>query len=456
MPVQEAQGLLRQLQSSVSGLTREAEAMEQKAADALPKLEQRQQKLQALLCDSLNAATADLQQQWQEKTEAFKSLLAKPDSLLAKMPLGAYSSRIDSLTGMLRFLADQSSQYAPACNELLQQVQAAQGLLAGTEQYTNFLDSYREQMGQALSLQGLLDKTLPPAWKKFAAEAADIKAQVAAWKETLNDPEKLEQMALSALRKTKWFEQFMQQNGELARLFGSVGGGAAGSPATPLPGLQTTQSMGQLLTERFGSSEQAMAALREQAEKGVDELQKLQQKIDEVKQAANDVREVFDRKQKERAALKATPFKQRLEKGWNFQQTPGRYGFPATNDLGLSLGYQFSRKGTLGIGAAYRFGLGSWEKIALTHEGIGLRTYLDWQIKNSWFITGAAEWNYWERMDSLSTLLALPWQKSGLVGVTRKIKMPKGEMKIQLMIDLMAISNGQQERFWSFRVGKNF
>lgn len=439
---EEAQSMLRQLQTSVANLTKDAKAIEQKASAALPNLEQRQQKLAALLSDSLSAATADLQQQWQEKTETFKSLLAKPDSLLAQMPLGAYSSRIDSLTGMLRFLAQQSSEYPPACNELLQQVQAAQGLLAGTEQYTNFLDTYREQLGQALSLQGLLDKTLPPAWKKFTAQAADIKAQVATWKETINDPEKLEQMALATLRKSKWFEQFMQQNSELARLFGSVGGSPAGSPATPLPGLQTTQSMGQLLTERFGSSEQAMAAIREQAQKGVDKLQTMQQSLNEVKDAAEKATDLFDHKQKERASLKAKPFKQRLEKGWNIQQTPGRYGFPATNDIGLSLGYVFSRNGIFTVGVAGQLGLGSWQKITFNIEGLVIRTSLDWRLSPenkgllaNTYVTGGWDFTKIVRTQMQPPVPAAPdlGANKPLIGVSKTISV-KGKRKIKVSV----------------------
>jgi hypothetical protein len=155
------------------------------------------------------------------------------------------------------------------------------------------------------------------------------------------------------------------------------------------------------------------------------------------------------------------PFKQRLEFGWNFQQTPGRNSFPATNDVGLSLGYQFSRKGTLGIGAAYRFGLGSWDKITLTHEGMGLRSYIDYRLskpearllENIW-ITGSFEMNYWQRIYYLNQYRHLAWQASGLLGLTKKVKTVKGQMKMQVMVDLLAIRKNSVGDCLQFRMGK--
>ncbi|MBL0267857.1 MAG: hypothetical protein IPP99_04060 [Chitinophagaceae bacterium] len=86
---------------------------------------------------------------------------------------------------------------------------------------------------------------------------------------------------------------------------------------------------------------------------------------------------------------KTKSFLQRLEYGANVQTQRATNYFPVTSDLGLSLGYKLNDKSVIGIGASYKLGLGrGWNNISVSHQGVGIRSYVDWKIKGSFWISG--------------------------------------------------------------------
>jgi hypothetical protein len=114
-------------------------------------------------------------------------------------------------------------------------------------------------------------------------------------------------------------------------------------------------------------------------------------------------------------------------------------------DVGLSLGYKLNPRSVIGVGIAYKFALGeSWKNIDWTHEGVGLRSFIDWRMteaggklfKGLW-LTGGFEMNYWSRIAGNATWKELAWQKSGLMGVTKTLKFKRKEGKVQVLYDFM-------------------
>jgi hypothetical protein len=92
----------------------------------------------------------------------------------------------------------------------------------------------------------------------------------------------------------------------------------------------------------------------------------------------------------------------------------------------------------IGIGASYKLGLGTgWNNIRLSHQGVGLRTYLDWKFKGSIWLSGGYEQNYKSIIRNISQLQnKSTWQKSGLIGLSKKYKVGnKLNGKVQLMWD---------------------
>src|SRR6185312_3790740 len=112
-------------------------------------------------------------------------------------------------------------------------------------------------------------------------------------------------------------------------------------------------------------------------------------------------------------------FLKRFEYATNIQTQKASSFFPITSDLGLSVGYKLNDKSVIGIGASYKVGLGrGWNDIELSSQGAGLRSYVDWKLKGSIWISGGFEMNYrseFKNIDQLKDII--DWQQSGLLGL---------------------------------------
>src|SRR5207244_2717050 len=111
--------------------------------------------------------------------------------------------------------------------------------------------------------------------------------------------------------------------------------------------------------------------------------------------------------------------------------------FPTTTDIGLTLGYKLNDKSVIGIGASYKLGLGNIHHIKLTYEGVGVRSYVDWKLKGSFWITGGYEQNYLQRFSDFRSISDVSvWRQSALLGVTKKVTVGKKKAsKVQLLYD---------------------
>jgi hypothetical protein len=87
----------------------------------------------------------------------------------------------------------------------------------------------------------------------------------------------------------------------------------------------------------------------------------------------------------------------------------------------LSVGYKLNDKSIIGVGAAYKIGLGhGWNHMELSSQGAGLRSFVDWKLKGSIWISGGYEVNYKSMVNSIDQLKNLDaWQESGLMGLSK-------------------------------------
>ncbi|MBL0357869.1 MAG: hypothetical protein IPP72_13720 [Chitinophagaceae bacterium] len=68
--------------------------------------------------------------------------------------------------------------------------------------------------------------------------------------------------------------------------------------------------------------------------------------------------------------------------------------FPVTSDIAVSVGYKLNDKSVIGIGASFKLGFGrGWDNIKLSSQGLGLRSFIDWKLKGSFYISGGYEQN---------------------------------------------------------------
>jgi hypothetical protein len=462
--------LRRQVADLNKAAKAEAEQMSEKMQTQTARLQQKMAKYERKLAKAFQQSDSLHQQVQQYMAKAdpeyWLNKLKANDSLLSALGTGPYVKRLDSLTGMLKFL-DQDVKNIPA----LQSLAAMKARLGVTQDYQQLLDEKMGYWTQLLRVEGLAGKYLPASFKKLQTEVLAYKSQIAQWKETLNDSEKMEKEMLKWLNKLPAFQKFMQQNGELARLFGTPNTGAAGAAGTAsLAGLQTMQGMQQLLQQRFGGGQQAQQMLQQQLQSGMGQMSQLQNGlqnslnniINTVQQGGALGNTALSPYQQEQADLKAKPLGKRLEIGWNLQTGSLIRSAPTSTDLGLSLGYKLNPKSVIGVGLAYKFSLGSWDKIEFHHEGFGLRSFIDWRISppkaklfaNMW-ISGGFEMNYWQRLSNLNQVQDLAWQKSGLIGLTKSVKTKKGTMKIQFLYQVIGMTNGSDFPI-VFRYGTTF
>lgn len=149
-------------------------------------------------------------------------------------------------------------------------------------------------------------------------------------------------------------------------------------------------------------------------------------------------------------------FLNRLEYGFNAQSQKAQWMFPATTDFGLQFGYKLNDNCAIGTGLSYKIGWGkSWNQIEITHQGLGLRSYIDSKIKGSFYISGGYEQNYrsaFKNIDALKNQNA--WQASGLIGLSKKYRISskiKGEAK--LLWDFLSYQQIPKTHPIVFRIG---
>ena len=149
-------------------------------------------------------------------------------------------------------------------------------------------------------------------------------------------------------------------------------------------------------------------------------------------------------------------FLQRIEYGMNVQSEKSHSIVPTTSEMALTAGYKLNDKSTVGLGASYRMGWGSGgiKHIKLSSEGIGLRSYVDIEAKGSIWISGGYEMNYMQSFSKYEQLKNVSaWQRSGLIGLTKKYNVGKKENKLQLLWDFLSYSQIPKTPALKFRVG---
>lgn len=274
------------------------------------------------------------------------------------------------------------------------------------------------------------------------------------YKELFKDPTKAEETAMNILNKIPAVKDFFKKNSMLASLFGNTGGGDV---TQSLAGLQTRSSVNSMIQERIASGgPNAAAVVSQNMQAAQAQLTALKDKIIKMGGGNGDT-DIPDFKPN---TQKTKTLKQRLEFGSNLQfGKPTRFQ-KSQADIGLSVGYKLNDKSTAGIGVAYKMGYGSIQNFKISHEGIGLRSFIDWKLKKQFFVSGGYEMNYNTVFTNLRSLQSSnEWQKSGLLGITKKIKIKTKYVKgtnLQLLYDVLHYTHAVPTQPIVFRIGYNF
>jgi len=382
--------------------------------------------------------------------EKYASLKNAPQKL--SKYASVYSGHLDSLTTSLKFLEGQGLS-PEELKKSLSRFSTLQEKLNQTEVIKQFIQERKKLLMQNLERLGMLKEL-----KGFSKEAYYYSAQLKEFKAMWEDPSKLEKKLLEWASKTEAFKDFFRRNSQLASLFALPSGNTS---TASLAGLQTRASVQQAIAARFGSGLNVQAMIGQNIGAAQGQLSELKNKLSQYGSGSFgnsssdiDMPEGFYPNSQHTKA-----FVQRLEYGANVQSQKSSSFFPVTSDLGLSLGYKLNDKSAVGVGASYKLGWGrGWNHIRMTNEGLGLRSYLDYKLKGSLYISGGYEQNYRTAFSSIQQLKDYSaWQSSGLIGLSKKYKVSKklkGDMK--LLWDFLSYQQIPRTQAILFRIGYSF
>jgi hypothetical protein len=363
-----------------------------------------------------------------------------------------YLPHLDSLQTALQFLDKTKGllQNNPQTDMLLKKALGNMDLLQEKFSQVDNIKQYMKQRRTFLKDQ-LGAYGLTKDLKKLQKQVYYYQVQVEEYKQAFNNPSLIEARVLAMLRKTTLFKNFFREHSQLAGLF-RLPETSQGNPIAGFIGLQTRESVEQQLLQRFGSLPDVQQMAMHQINEGQSQLNQLKSKAGKLSSANADA-EMPDFKPNNQ---KTKSFIKRLEVGTNLQTVKSNNFFPSTSDVALSLGYKLNDKSTIGIGSSYKMGWGKdIRHISISHQGIGLRSFLDVKIKGSFWLSGGAEMNYRSQFSNFEILNDYtPWQKSALLGLSKKYRVSnklKGNM--QLMYDFIYKQQVPRTQPLVFRIG---
>ncbi len=374
-----------------------------------------------------------------------------------KGKLGKYSGALtqggpylDSLSNSLSFLKDskglleQSKGITDKLNGSLKSVDNLKDKLAQAEQIKAYIRERKQLLKEQLSQYTGFTKDL----QKMNKEAYYYAQQLKEYKEVFKDKKKAEQKAMEVIKKIPAFNDFMQKHSQLASLFNIQGATAS---AQSLEGLQTRNQVEQLIQQRLGSGPNASAAVSQQMAETRSKFDELKSKFPDLDNAA----EMPDFKPKE---MKTKSFLQRLEFGSNIQFQRSNKFFPTTGDLAGQAAYKFHKNGSAGIGLSYKLGMGTgFDNIHFSGQGMGIRSFIDWKLKGTFFLNGGYEQNYQPDYAGVPEGGGQKWTQSGLIGISKKYKINsklKGNMMV--LFDFLYNQHVPRTDPVKVRLGYNF
>ncbi len=410
-----------------------------------------------------------------QEEKIYKKLLSTKDSLIARSKLAEledkyaglrdklknpplagkpqqYIPRLDSLSTSLKFL-DQNG-IGGKVKDALAKTGSLQDKFQQAEEIKNFIRERQEQLKEQLEKLGLIKQL-----KQINKQVYYYAAQVKEYKEILKDPKKIEKKALELLAKTRFFQDFMRKNSLLASLFRVPGDPNDPSNMASLAGLQTRAQVNTVIDQAIATGgPNAREVMMQNLQSAQGQIRELQNRV--LGNGGSSSEDIMPHGFKPNDQ-KTKTFLQRLEIGTNFQTQKGNSFWPNSSDLGLSVGYKLNGKSIIGIGASYKLGMGrGWNAVKLSSEGVGFRSFVDWKLKGSFWITGGFEMNYksaFSQLDILGDLSA--WQRSGLIGASKSVPIKTKffkKTKVQLLWDFLSYQQIPKTQPLLVRVGYNF
>ncbi len=420
----------------------------------LTKMQKQELKLKNKLSKVDSIASENLFTAGLNKYDEFQKKLNQKTQGLEHIGLNNYIPYLDTLKNTLKFLEGNGSKISDQYKQLSEKVSALEGRFADIKNIQQYLKERRQYLKQQLSKYGM-DKYL----KKMSKEVYYAGQLIKDYKEILNDPKKIEMKTIALLREIPEFKKFIQRNSMLASIFGVPSDNS--SYTASLVGLQTRASVQQYLATSMPlSGTNPQQFLTQQLQSANNQLAG-SKNIPKVFDFSDNLGEAPDFKPNQQ---KTKSFFKRLEYSANVQFGKTNSIMPSTGEFALGLGYKLNDNGLIGIGSSYKLGLGTrFNNIRFTHQGFGMRSYLDWKIRSGFYFSGGYEKNYFPQLQNVNLttrtgeMQAESWQQSGLVGIKKKYPINKKvKGSAQILFDFLSYKNIPKSQPILMRFGWSF
>ena len=362
---------------------------------------------------------------------------SKVTKITSRIPGGKYIPYLDSLQTSLNFLSKYQSSLSKvgsvekdlsgslgtlrqAQGDLMKarsDMQQLEGKLNQVQDIQEYIQQRQQLLTQALSKYGsLFSKNIG----SISKEAYYYKATIENYKELWQHPDQVEAKALELLNKVPAFTKFMQEHSMIAGLFRiPTNYGSAQS----LTGLQTRSMVEREIQQQLQrAGPNGRQQIQQQMQQAQQQIQQLQNKLP----GGGTSGQMPNFKPN---GLKSKTLFQRLDYGTNFQFEKSTGWYPTTSDIAAQLGYKFLKNGEAGIGASFKLGWATLRqaqgdhKIHFTAQGLGLRSYLDYKLKGTFYVNGGFEFDYNTTIPDIPALKYWNgWTRSALLGIERKYK----------------------------------
>jgi len=420
---------------------------------ALARWQKQEAKLLRKLARKDSTLAAQLQADAATKTAQLQQQLKNPGELQQYLPA------LDTLKTSLRFLQQKSDLAKPGLkneqvNGTLDKLKGMEGQLQQAQAVQQFLQQRKQLLKEKLDNLGFAQEL-----KQLNKQAYYYSAQLKEYQSLLKDHKKAAQKGLAMLRKTKAFENFMRRNSQLASLFRLPGDPNDPTQAANLAGLQTRAQVNNLIQNQLAAGgPNAQAQFRQNLQDAQSQLSQLKDKILKAGGGSSelDMPDGFKPNPE-----KTKSFWKRIELGTNIQSQRARGLLPASSDIGLSLGYKLNPNSIIGIGTSYKVGWGrDIRHVRISHQGLGIRSFIDYKLKGSFWLTGGYELNYQSGFSDFNELKDLSrWQPSGLIGVSKVVSLQSKllkKTKLMLLWDFLSYRQKPRTQAVLFRIGYNF
>ena len=435
-------------------ITKKATTLEDKLVSysekALAKLEKQEQKLKRKLAKKDSLAALQVFGDIENKYKQLRAQLSNQENKLNRFK--EYSSGIDTLKTAMNFLSQHANTLlannpqAGQLNDALKSVKGFEDKLQGTEAIRKYLKERRQQLKEQLRKFGLAKQ-----FQQYNKRAFYYSQQIREFESILKDPQKRERKAIELITRLPLFQKFFREHSELAALFPLPDN--FGTPMA-LQGLQSRASVQGMIQQQLQSGgPNAQAMMQQNIAAAQNQLRQWKDKVNQLG-GMNSDEEIPDFKVN---TEKTKSFWKRITYGTDMQNTKGTTFIPSTTDLSLLVGYKKSDIIIFGIGGAYKMGWkGTFNHLTLTHEGVSIRSFIDWKLpKGNFYISGGYEQNYQKQFNNIQQLKRIDfWSQNCLLGISKSYnvgKKWKGNMK--LLYDFLYKTHAPQTQPILFRFG---